>query len=180
MTWITLNTCAADMGIENILPIHSHHRSPSKIPITFNRLWRSKERLLVALMCFGLVIGCFGTVFFLPELRTGIALPSLNSVYKQVYKQVQKVGPEFILPLPPLAKDDAEAKLQQHHGQIDKPDFHLLEDQARLKAKIEREEQSEQEKNQQRVIPRPLIPQELANDVTSSTRYLFLSNTSMN
>lgn len=144
------------MGLENILP--TYHRSPTKLPISLNKLCRSKERVLLGFVCFGLVVACFGTVFFLPELRTGIALPSLNSVYK-VYEHVQKVGPEFILQLPPLAKDDIhEGKSQQHHGQIDKPDFHLLEDQARLRAKIETEERLELEQNQLKVLPKPMIP----------------------
>lgn len=143
------------MGLESILPVYQ--RSPSKLPISFNRLWRSKERVLLGFVCFGLVIACFGTVFFLPDLRTGIALPSIDSVYK-VYQQVQKVGPELILQVPPLAKDDLhDGKNQPHHGQIDRPDIHLLEDQARLKAKIENEEKLEQ--NQQKVLPRPVIPQ---------------------
>lgn len=145
-----------DMGLENILP--TYHRSPTKLPISLNKLCRSKERVLLGFVCFGLVIACFGTVFFLPELRTGIALPSINSVYK-VYEHVQKVGPEFILQLPPLAKDDVhDGKSQQHHGQIDKPDFHLLEDQARLRAKIETEEKLELEQNQLKVLPKPMIP----------------------
>ena len=127
------------------------------MPISLNRLCRSKKRILLTFVCVGLVIGCFGTVFFLPELRTGIALPSIKSVYK-VYEQVQKAGPEFILQLPPLAKDDSggDVRYQQHHGQIDKPDFHLIEDQARLKAKIDREEKLEAN-NQQKVLPRPVI-----------------------
>ena len=141
------------MGLENILPTY-HRASPTKLPISLNKLCRSKERVLLGFVCFGLVVACFGTVFFLPELRTGFALPSINSVYN-VYKNVQKGGPEFILQLPPLAKDDIhDGRSQQHHGQIDKPDFHLLEDQARLKAKIETEEMQ----NQMKVLPKPLIP----------------------
>lgn len=144
------------MGLENILP--TYHRSPNKLPISLNKLCRSKERVLLGFVCFGLVVGCFGTVFFLPDLRTGIALPSINSVYK-VYEHVQKVGPEFILQSPPLAKDDIhEARSQQHHGQIDKPDIHLLEDQARLRAKIEIEERLELEQNQLKVLQKPMIP----------------------
>ena len=81
----------------------------------------------------------------------------MNSVYK-VYEHVQKVGPEFILQLPPLEKDDRhpDGRGPQHHGQIDRPDFHLLEDQARLRAKIESEERLE--RNQQKVLPKPNIP----------------------
>lgn len=125
------------------------------MPISLNRLCRSKERLLLSIVCLGLVAGCFGLVFFLPDFKT--SMPSINSVYNKVYEKVQKVGPEFILQLPPLEKDDVHGgKSQDHHGQIDKPDFHLLEDQARLKAKIEYEEQVE--KNQQKVLPRPAIP----------------------
>lgn len=159
------------MGLEDILP--TYHRSPSKLPISLNKLCRSKERLLLILVCFGFVIvACFGTVFFLPS--TGIALPSVNSVYK-VYEQVQKVGPEFILQLPPLEKDDVhESRAQQHHGQIDKPDFHLLEDQARLRAKIETEERLELEKNQMRVLPRPIIPSSKPGS-TIIERYFSLS-----
>ena len=143
------------MGIENLLPISQ--RPPANMPISLNKLCRSKERILLTFLCVGLVIGCFGTVFFLPDLRTGIALPSIKSVYK-VYEQVQKAGPEFILQLPPLAKDDhSDVKYQQHHGQIDKPDFHLIEDQARLKAKIELEEKLESVNNLQKVLPRPSI-----------------------
>ena len=51
-----------DMGLENILP--TYHRSPTKLPISLNKLCRSKERVLLGFVCFGLVIACFGTVFF--------------------------------------------------------------------------------------------------------------------
>ena len=147
------------MGIESLLPIYQ--RSSTNLQISLNKLCRSKERVLLSCVCLGIVVGCFGTVFFLPELRTGIALPSINSVYK-VYEQVQKAGPEFILQLPPLAKDDLNnLKYQQHHGQIDKPDFHLIEDQARLKAKIELEDL-----NQQKVLPKPFIPPKKSDSVT--------------
>lgn len=152
------------MALEGILPTYQT-RSPSKLPISLNRLWRSKERVLLGFVCFGIVIACFGTVFFLPDLRTGIALPSIDSVYK-VVQQVQKVGPELILQVPPLARDDPhDGRNQAHHGQIDRPDIHLLEDQARLRAKIEYDEKMEQ--NQQKVLPRPVIPQ--ARDTSEST-----------
>lgn len=151
------------MGLESILPVYQ--RSPTKLPVSFNRLWRSKERVLLGFVCFGLVIACFGTVFFLPDLRTGIALPSIDSVYK-VYQEVKKVGPELILPAPPLAKDDShDGRNQPHHGQIDRPDIHILEDQARFKAKIEEDEKQ----NQQRVLPRPAIPNQ-ARDTSQSPR----------
>lgn len=157
------------MGIENVLP--TYHRSPTKLPVSFNKLCRSKERVFLTCICVGLVVGCFGTVFFLPDLRTGIALPSINSVYK-VYEHVQKVGPESFLQMPPLEKDDRHPDgVGQHHGQIDRPDFHLLEDQARLKAKIEYEEMLE--KNQQKVLPRPNIPS--LNSDSSTSRYKQLS-----
>lgn len=153
------------MALEGILPTYQT-RSPSKLPISLNRLWRSKERVLLGFVCFGIVIACFGTVFFLPDLRTGLALPSIDSVYK-VVQQVQKVGPELILQVPPLARDDPhDGRNQAHHGQIDRPDIHLLEDQARLRAKIEYDEKMEQ--NQQKVLPRPVIPQ--ARDTSESTR----------
>lgn len=154
------------MGTESLLPLHS--RSPSHFPV-LNRLWRSKERLLLGFMCLALVVICFGTVFFVPDLRTGMAVPSMDSVYK-VYHQVRNAGPEFILPLPPLVKDEHQI-YGQHHGQIDKPDFHLLEDQARLQAKMELEEREELERNQQRVLQRPLIP-DVPSLSASSTRYL--------
>lgn len=90
----------------------------------------------------------------------------------KVYEHVKKVGPELILLQPPLAKDDIHepGKVQQFHGQIDKPAIHLLEDQARLKAKIEQEEQSKLEKNQQRVIPKPFLPKEQVSDFSTSTK----------
>lgn len=92
----------------------------------------------------------------------------------KVYEHVKKVGPELILLQPPLAKDDIHepGKVQQFHGQIDKPAIHLLEDQARLKAKIEQEEQSKLEKNQQRVIPKPFLPKEQVSDFSTSTKKL--------
>ena len=154
------------MGTQNVLPVH--HRSPSKIsPISFNRLWRSKERLLLSVVCFGLVIGCFGTVFFLPDFRAGFALPSINSVFK-VYKQVQNVGPELILPPPPLSHDEREAGHlpHGHHGQIDKPDIHLIQDKEKLQRKID---ESESAKIQQQVIPKPFIPPDKL-EITSSTK----------
>lgn len=96
----------------------------------------------------------------------------MNSVYNKVYEKV-KVGPEFILQLPPLAKDDVhDGKSQQHHGQIDKPDFHLLEDQARLKAKIEYEEQLEQ--NQQKVLPDLLFSPEKLILEQPNSKYFFI------
>jgi hypothetical protein len=69
----------------------------------------------------------------------------MNKVYR-VYKGIQDVGRDLILPAPPILDPeagDAEAVLNPNlrHGVLDRPDPHKVEDKAKLLAQIEMDQQ---------------------------------------
>ena len=61
---------------------------------------------------------------------------NMNRVYR-VYKGLQDAGRDILLPAPPLESgDDLGQVPNHHHGVIDKPDPHKVEDRAKLLAQI--------------------------------------------
>ena len=134
--------------------------------------FRPKEKYLIFLVLatFGFV--CFAAVFFLPDKLDDDKARNANKVYR-VYKELQDVGRDFILPAPPVATlspgvksgtgKDPESVLElspnvRHgvHGVVDK---HKIEDKARLLAQVELDEQINElrKKQQQQVLPKPHI-----------------------
>ncbi|GBP09995.1 hypothetical protein EVAR_92518_1 [Eumeta japonica] len=76
-----------------------------------------------------------GALFYLPEFKSSTS--SVNDSVYNVYKRIQKAGPELLMP-PPLAQNDiGDIGIIRHGEEGDDP--HILEDRNRLKAKIEEE-----------------------------------------
>ncbi|KAF2898730.1 hypothetical protein ILUMI_07444 [Ignelater luminosus] len=125
------------MTASGILP--TYQRFVNGVPVPFSRKsFRPREKYVIILVfiTFGLV--CFGTFFFLPEFKGSKS--TADSVYK-VYNKIKKAGPELLIPPPPHLEDDKDTlKLVRHDddGQIDP---HVIDDRAKLRAKIEQDEQ---------------------------------------
>ena len=127
--------------------------------------FRTKEKYLVLVVLATFAFVCFTSVYFLPD-KSG--MPNANKVYR-VYKGLQKAGQEFILPPPPVG-DEANGKELvvtvgekplplNRHGNDGALDKHKLEDQLKLMAKLELDEQIKElhRKQQQQVLPLPVI-----------------------
>ncbi len=110
---------------------------------------REKYLILMVLVTFGCV--CFGAIFFLPDkglpagAATGEQQEPMNKVYR-VYKGIQDVGRDLILPAPPIhdpESEDGDSALNPNlrHGVLDRPDPHKIEDKAKLLAQIELDNQ---------------------------------------
>jgi len=102
--------------------------------------FRTREKYLILLVLATFGFFCFGAIFFLPDkgsLGAGEEVPS-NKVYR-VYKGIQEAGRDLILPLPPLnePQNDGLSRANFHHGVIDRPDPHKVEDKAKLLAQVE-------------------------------------------
>lgn len=102
--------------------------------------FRAREKYLILMVLATFAFICFGAIFFLPE-KSSKELSSHNKVYR-VYKGIQDVGRDLILPPPPPFDDavdgvEINVKLNFHHGVIDKPDPHKVEDKAKLLAQVE-------------------------------------------
>ncbi|XP_018022507.1 mannosyl-oligosaccharide 1,2-alpha-mannosidase IA-like [Hyalella azteca] len=122
------------MAFGGILPPTTKHRNASW---SLRRAIRSKEKTLLCVAAFVILLVCIGPIFFLPDLRGGLN-NRVDNVFK-VYKQMQKVGPELILPPPPLLEDNSGNVLQPprvFHRGID--DLHQ-DDRERLREKMEQD-----------------------------------------
>lgn len=124
------------MTATGVLP--SYQRFVNGVPVPFSRKsFRPREKYVIILvfLTFGLV--CFGTFFFLPEFKASKS--TADSVYK-VYDKIKRAGPELLIPPPPHLEDDKDtAKMLRHDD--DGFDPHVIDDRAKLKAKIEQDDQ---------------------------------------
>ena len=120
------------------------HRNPS---LAIKRLLRTREKLLLGAAAVIFLIICIGPILFMPELRGG-----LNNRVDKVYKQMQNVGPELILPPPPRRGDDGSFQMNRgihkHNKNIN--DIHEM-DKIRLRQKIE------SDNDIKRVLEKPAI-----------------------
>lgn len=143
------------MTSTGIIPTYQRFVNGVPVPSFSRRSFRPREKYLILLvfMTFGVV--CFGAFFFLPEFRG--ASGTVNSVYN-VYKHMQKAGPELLIPAPPHADDVSEipwgGKVHRHGG-VDHLDPHRDEDRAKLLAKIEEAEENGDRMRNQKVLERP-------------------------
>ena len=153
------------MAFGGILPISSKHKNASW---SLRRMLRSREKVLIVLALLTFLIVCIGPIFFLPDLRGGLN-NRVDNVFK-VYKQMQQVGPELILPPPPpLDKMDGGHNSPYrgiHNNAID--DLHH-DDLERLKAKMENDD----DLKNVRVIEKPLI---LSQTTKSTKENVLLEN----
>ncbi|XP_071539362.1 mannosyl-oligosaccharide 1,2-alpha-mannosidase IA isoform X2 [Panulirus ornatus] len=138
------------MAFGGVLPLYSKRNGPW----TFRRIFRSREKVLIFLVCLTFLFVCIGPIFFLPDLRGGLST-RVDHVYK-VYKQMQKAGPELILP-PPPPQSGEEGAIRKHegvyHNVLDHNDIHLSDDKQRLMEKINNDE----ELRHMRVIEKPVV-----------------------
>ncbi|CAL4062907.1 unnamed protein product, partial [Meganyctiphanes norvegica] len=145
-------------ALAGVLPVYSKRGGSWAL----RRVFRSREKVLI--LCVGLtfLLICIGPIFYLPDLRGGLS-NKVDNVYK-VYKEMQKAGPELILPPPPLP-DSVEAAADHHHGLLhnhdglhhnlldtQQQDHHRLEDKQRLLDKINNDAEL-------RVLEKPKIVQ---------------------
>lgn len=141
-----------------ILPTYQRFVNGVPVPSFSRRSFRPREKYLIFLvfLTFGLV--CFGTFFFLPEFRGSNS--TVDSVYK-VYQHMQKAGPELLIPAPPHLSDSSDSlKLIRHDDE--KVDPHVMDDRAKLLAKIEQD-------NELKVLERPNMELNLKNKPSSTS-----------
>ncbi|XP_042230431.1 mannosyl-oligosaccharide alpha-1,2-mannosidase IA-like [Homarus americanus] len=138
------------MAFGGVLPLYSKRNGSW----TLRRIFRSREKVLIFLVCLTFLFICIGPIFFLPDLRGGLST-RVDHVYK-VYKQMQKAGPELILP-PPPPQSGEEGAIRKHEGLyhivVDHNDIHLSDDKQRLMEKINNDE----ELRHMRVIEKPVV-----------------------
>lgn len=140
------------MAFGGVLPLHSKRNGSWAL----RRIFRSREKVLIFLVGLTFLFICIGPIFFLPELRGGLST-RVDHVYK-VYKQMQKAGPELILPPPPpQSGEDEGGAIRKHegvfHNVVDHNDIHLADDKQRLLDKINNDE----EMRHLRVIEKPVV-----------------------
>ncbi|GLV45294.1 alpha-Mannosidase class I a [Carabus blaptoides fortunei] len=141
-----------------ILPTYQRFVNGVPVPTFSRRSFRPREKYLIFLvfLTFGLV--CFGTFFFLPEFRGSNS--TVDSVYK-VYQHMQKAGPELLIPAPPHLSDSSDTlKLIRHDDE--KVDPHVIDDRAKLLAKIEQDAEL-------KVLERPNMDLNLKNKPSSTS-----------
>lgn len=113
------------------------------------RLFRSREKCLIALVFVTLVFVCFGGVFYLPDDF------GAGERVRNVYKHLQKAGPEMFIPAPPLMGHSGGAEALHgeaaaagagaggaagNAGVLEAPYLRrAIDDRAKLNAKIEEE-----------------------------------------
>lgn len=138
------------MAFGGVIPLYSKRSAPWAL----RRIFRSKEKVLILLVCLTFLFICIGPIFFLPDLRGGLST-RVDHVYK-VYKQMQKAGPELILP-PPPPQSGEEGAVRKHegvyHNLVEHNDVHLSDDKQRLMEKIN----SDDELRHLRVIEKPVV-----------------------
>lgn len=118
-----------------ILPTYQRFVNGVPVPSISRRSFRLREKYLIVsvLLTFGIV--WLGALFYLPEFKSS---NSVNDSVYNVYKRIQKAGPELLMP-PPLARNevgDFPVVGIIRHGE-DGDDPHIMEDRNRLKAKID-------------------------------------------
>ncbi|KAK7082327.1 hypothetical protein SK128_020820 [Halocaridina rubra] len=142
------------MAVGSVLPLYNKRSGWWML----RRVFRSREKVLIFLLCLTFLFICIGPIFFLPDLRGGIST-KVDHVYK-VYKQMQKAGPELILPPPPRESGEELVGIRKHEGVYHNGgnsnqhnDIHLSDDKQRLLEKINNDE----ELRHMRVIEKPVV-----------------------
>lgn len=143
------------MTVTGILP--SYQRFVNGVPVPFSRKsFRQREKYIIFLVFITFGFVCFGTFFFLPEFKGSKS--TAESVY-QVYDKIKRAGPELLIPPPPHLADEKDSlKIPViRHDAEDQIDPHIIDDKAKLQAKIEQDEQL-------KVLERPDMEINLNND----------------
>lgn len=115
-----------------MLPTY-RNASGSGGPSLFSRKsFRAREKFLIVLVFLTFCFVCFCGFFFLPDnFGTHRVL--------HVYKQFQKAGPEIFIPAPPIEHENHQNSNHHRRSGEDGSDVHLLDDRAKLAAKIKNE-----------------------------------------
>ncbi|OWR50942.1 alpha 1,2-mannosidase [Danaus plexippus plexippus] len=118
-----------------ILPNYQRFVNGVPVPSISRRSFRLREKYLIISVLFTFGIVWLGALFYLPEFKTST---SVNDSVYNVYKRIQKAGPELLMP-PPLAQNEVGdfpvVGIARHGEEGDDP--HIVEDRNRLRAKID-------------------------------------------
>lgn len=117
-----------------ILPSYQRFVNGVPVPSISRRSFRLREKYLIVSVLLTFAIVWLGALFYLPEFKSST---SVNDSVYNVYKRIQKAGPELLMP-PPLAQNDVgefPVGIVRHGEEGDDP--HVVEDRNRLRAKIE-------------------------------------------
>lgn len=119
-----------------ILPTYQRFVNGVPVPSISRRAFRLREKYLIVSVLLTFAIVWLGALFYLPEFKSS----SVNDSVYNVYKRIQKAGPELLMP-PPLQQNDVgefPVVGMVHHGHgVDGDDPHVVEDRHRLRAKID-------------------------------------------
>ncbi|CAH2105415.1 unnamed protein product [Euphydryas editha] len=120
-----------------ILPSYQRFVNGVPVPSISRRSFRLREKYLIISVLLTFAIVWLGALFYLPEFKSST---SVNDSVYNVYKRIQKAGPELLMP-PPLAQNEVGdfpvVGIVRHREDGDDP--HVVQDRNRLRAKIDEE-----------------------------------------
>ncbi|XP_013138734.1 PREDICTED: mannosyl-oligosaccharide alpha-1,2-mannosidase isoform A-like [Papilio polytes] len=118
-----------------ILPTYQRFVNGVPVPSISRRSFRLREKYLIVSVLLTFAIVWLGALFYLPEFKNS---SSVNDSVYNVYKRIQKAGPELLMPPPVMHNEVGEfaaVGIVRHGEEGDDP--HIVEDRNRLRAKIE-------------------------------------------
>ncbi|CAG4991759.1 unnamed protein product [Parnassius apollo] len=118
-----------------ILPTYQRFVNGVPVSSISRRSFRLREKYLIVSVLLTFAIVWLGALFYLPEFKNST---SVNDSVYNVYKRIQKAGPELLMPPPVMHNEVGEfaaAGIVRHGEEGDDP--HIVEDRNRLRAKIE-------------------------------------------
>lgn len=119
-----------------ILPSYQRFVNGVPVPSISRRSFRLREKYLIISVLLTFAIVWLGALFYLPEFKSSTS--SVNDSVYNVYKRIQKAGPELLMP-PPLQQNEVRdfpvVGIVRHDAEGEDP--HIVEDRNRLKAKID-------------------------------------------
>ncbi|XP_045446919.1 mannosyl-oligosaccharide alpha-1,2-mannosidase IA [Melitaea cinxia] len=120
-----------------LLPSYQRFVNGVPVPSISRRSFRLREKYLIISVLLTFAVVWLGALFYLPEFKSST---SVNDSVYNVYKRIQKAGPELLMP-PPLAQNEVGdfpvVGIVRHREDGDDP--HVVEDRNRLRAKIDEE-----------------------------------------
>ena len=138
------------MAAGTLLPVHQRFINGVPIP-TNRRTLRLKEKYVIVLVFVTFVIFCFGTFFFLPDLREVVSVDDMRRQFRDAghemfvpradLDELPDNGGGAALPIPDSAKRK-KGGIIKHDPKIDF-DLHVIEDRAKILQKIEEAREQE-------------------------------------
>uniref|UniRef100_A0A1W7RB10 alpha-1,2-Mannosidase n=1 Tax=Hadrurus spadix TaxID=141984 RepID=A0A1W7RB10_9SCOR len=123
------------MATNVILPTYQRYINGIPVTSTGRKTLRLREKYVVVLIFVTFLAVCIGTVFFLPELRSG----SIQTAYMHF----RVVGSDLLLPPPPQDQDGNILR----HNDVNNEDPHRQVDRRKLIVKIQEALENERQKN---------------------------------